>query len=518
MQPEHFDFSHPVYLPVTAEVCQALLADGASALGALSEPELAAVLVIQNLAQAQGQVDARAAEKVLGKLLAWAVDGAHSPGVGLLSEARRLFDARKLYFGLEWDFDYRIRLHHRDNPFSQRVTTGFDSERWLTVEQDKLLKIIQANLDEDIHVQGYAGIGKSYLLGALMDCLPRGRFARALLKDTRSVSARTAQRGPGKRRLAEELGIVGLRQYDAEHALDICLEVLRNYCDSRDYSLSNRHLPYFRQALSGVDAQVLLEYASRLWRYLEAQPAWGAQTGFEALLLLKRASLAGCSVPGRFSHVIIDESQDVPASLLQVIERGRQVLITLGDEYQKASGEVVRRERQVRQKDMAFAVRCGPKVERLINPLIGVHSKKSKVAFEAARHVDVGIEHFPEGFVPPEGCVVLTASRWDTMRWAMELAKSNCLLNFPDWPQMRRFMATAIGLFRAAFYAPGQDAEGPHPYFAHLLDWQQVRESERFDAAFLWVEERLEAGFKLADLTLLEARIAARPDSLILCC
>lgn len=575
MQPEHFDFSHPVYLPVSAEVCQALLqAEGAPALDALGEPELAAILVIQNLAQAPGQVDARAAEKVLGKLLAWAVDGAHSPGVGLLSEARRLFDARKLYFGLEvikgsklrlldaeqvqareylladgkWDFDYRIRLHHSDNPFSQRVTTGFDSERWLTVEQDKLLKVIQANLDEDIHVQGYAGIGKSYLLGALMECLPRGRvlalartpaklgtlrrrmgldaqakvgmtfgqFARALLKDNRPVSARTAPRGPGKRRLAEELGIVGLRQYDAEHALDICLEVLRNYCESRDYSLSNHHLPHFRQALSSLDAQVLLEYASRLWRYLEAQPSWGTQTGFEALLLLKRASLGGCSVPGRFSHVIIDESQDVPASLLQVIERGRQVLITLGDEYQKASGEVVRRERQVRQKDMAFAVRSGPKVERLINPLIGVHSKKSKVAFEAARHVDVGIEHFPEGFVPPEGCVVLTASRWDTMRWAMEMAESNCLLNFPDWPDMRRFMVTAIGLFRSAFYAPGQDAEGPHGYFAHLLDWQQVRESERFDAAFQWVEARLEAGFKLADLTGLDARVAAQPASLTL--
>jgi hypothetical protein len=33
------------------------------------------LLVIQNLAQAQGKLDAPAAEKVLGKLLAWSVDG-----------------------------------------------------------------------------------------------------------------------------------------------------------------------------------------------------------------------------------------------------------------------------------------------------------------------------------------------------------------------------------------------------------------------------------------------------------
>ncbi|TLP59178.1 MULTISPECIES: hypothetical protein [Pseudomonas] len=573
MQPEHFDFSRPVYLPITFEQCQALLqAEGAPALEALSEPELAALLVIQNLAHNPGQVDARAAEKVLGRLLAWAVEGAHSPGVGLLSEARRLFDARKLYFGLEvikasklrlmdeetvqareyllangtWDFEFRIRRQHGDNPFSQQVVTGFDKERWLTVEQDKLLKVIRANLDEDIHVQGYAGIGKSYLLGALMDCLPGGRvlalartsgklgalrqrmgldpqakvgatfaqFARALLKDARAPNSRQAL--PGKRRVAEELGILGLRQYDAEHTLDICLEVLQRYCESRDYSLSSRHLPFFRQALTGVDAQALLEYASRLWRYLEANPAWGAQTGFEALLLIKRAGLAGCSVPGRFSHVIIDESQDVPAALLQIIERGRQVLITLGDEYQKASGEVVRRERQVRHKDMTFAVRSGPRVERLINPLISLHSRKSKVAFEAARSVDVGIEHYPQGFVPPEGCVVLTASRWDSMRWAMELAECNCLLAFPDWPELRRFMATAVGLFRAAFYAAGPDAAGAHPYFAHLPDWRQVRESERFDASFLWVEARLEAGYKFADLTSLDARVSDQRASLTL--
>ncbi|QXH45369.1 hypothetical protein KSS93_21180 [Pseudomonas xanthosomatis] len=573
MQPEHFDFSRPVFLPITLEVCQGLLeAEGAPELDALSEPELAALLVIQNLAQSQGQLDARGAEKVLGKLLAWAVEGVHSPGVGLLSEARRLFDARKLYFGLEvikgsklrlldaeevaareylladgkWDFEFRIRRQQGDNPFSQQVVTGFDKERWLTVEQDKLLKVIRANLDEDIHVQGYAGIGKSYLLGALMDCLPGGRvlalartpaklgalrqrmgldaqakvgttfgqFARVLLKDARPANSRTPV--PGKRKLAEELGILGLRQYDAEHALEICLEVLQSYCQSRDYSLANRHLPFFRQALSAADAQALLEYASRLWRYLEANPAWGAQTGFEALLLIKRASLAGCSVPGRFSHVIIDESQDAPASLLQIIERGRQVLITLGDEYQKATGEVVRRERQVRHKDMAFAVRSGPKVERLINPLIGMHSRKSKVQFEAARSVDVGIEHYPQGFVPPEGCVVLTASRWDTMRWAMELAEGNCLLAFPDWPDMRRFMASAVGLFRAAFYASGQDAADAHPYFAHLPDWQQVRESERFDESFLWVEARLQGGYKFADLTCLDARVSDTRASLTL--
>jgi hypothetical protein len=128
------------------------------------------------------------------------------------------------------------------------------------------------------------------------------------------------------------------------------------------------------------------------------------------LLLIKRASLAGCVVPPRYTHVLIDESQDIPASLLQIIERGRQVLITLGDEYQHAERDLVKRKREVRQSDITYSVRSGRNVERLVNPLISRHSEKSKIPFEGAREADVGIEFYPQGFVPPQGCVVLTAS------------------------------------------------------------------------------------------------------------
>ena len=59
---------------------------------------------------------------------------------------------------------------------------------------------------------------------------------------------------------------------------------------------------------------MLLEYSSRVWGYLELNPAWGSQTGFEALLMIKRACIAGCVVPARYTHVLIDESQDIPGS------------------------------------------------------------------------------------------------------------------------------------------------------------------------------------------------------------
>lgn len=560
MQPEHFDLASPVFLPVTEDTCTALLAaDGAQALAGLTDPELAAVLVIQHLAQAAEQdLTCTAAERILVKLIGWAVD---SPAA-LLPEAQRLFDPRKLYFGFnalktvnlrlllaeevaardyllptgKWDIGYKVRHLCSNDPFSQQMITPRHRERWLSPAQDKLLRTFRANLNEDLHVQGYAGIGKSHLLGALMECLRPEKtlvlartgaklatlrermglardgeagstfaaFAKALLQGPRPPVANTAARLPGKQAVAQTLDIHGWRGHDGPAALEVCLKVLERYCHSSHTSLSSRHLPHFKQALSSLDAQVLLEYSSRLWTYLERNPQWAAQTGFATLWLIKQASLAGCVVPPRYTHVLIDESQDIPASLLQIIERGRQVLITLGDEYQLATGEMVRRKREVRQSDISYSVRSGRNVERLVNPLISVHSEKSKIPFEGARDADVGIEHYPQGFVPPEGCVVLTASHWDTMKWAIQLQQAHCPFGLADaaaQQDLQRFMTSVIALFKPDFYSNEHNDTGPHAYFRDLDDWRQVQEACQFDESFLWVESQLEKGFNVADIT-----------------
>lgn len=572
MHPEHFDLSSSAFLPITDETCALLLGtDGATALVSLSDSELAAVLVIQSLAQAaEKDLTSDAIERVLARLIAWSVDGQHSPEVGLLSEAQRLFDPRKLYFGLKvikslkmgllladevaardyllpsgkWDVDYKVRRRLNNNPFSEQMVTP-KRERWLTAAQDKLVRTFRANLDEHLHVQGYAGIGKSHLLGALIEHLRPGTslllartegklatlrqrmgangnkkpgltfedFARALLRvpvlHQGAASAKIPQ-VPSREAVAQELGVPGFRGYDPQATLNICLKVLESYCRSWDYSLSAKHLPYFKQALSDVDNKVLLEYSSRLWTYLDRNLTWGRQTGFETLLLIKRASLAGCVVPARYTHVLIDESQDIPESLLQIIERGRQVLITLGDEYQQASGPVIKRQREVRQRDVNYSVRSGRNIERLVNPLIYVHSQKGKVPFEGARDAGVSIEHYPKEFLPPEGCVVLTASHWDTMKWAIQMRDANYSLQFSTSEAQRdflHFMTTAIALFKSGYYGFEKGGNGAHSDLNEMSDWQQVRDAYRFDGSFRWVEAELEKGFNVADMTHLSLSI-----------
>ncbi|MFP3515029.1 hypothetical protein SB766_02295 [Pseudomonas sp. SIMBA_077] len=579
MRPEHADLCTPVFLPVTEQACASLLnTDGAKELVAFTDPELAAVLVIQSLAQAsEHDLNCAAAERVLAKIIAWAVDANHSATVGLLSEAQRLFDPRKLYFGLntlkklnvrflqadevatrnyllpdgKWDDGYKHRHHRANNPFSEQMVTPIHRERWLSAAQDRLVRVFRANRDEDLHVQGYAGIGKSHLLGALMECLKpestlllartpeklaalrkrmRGAydqrvcrtfeaFARALLRTPKTRFERTALRRLSGQALSQELNILGFRSYDGQATLGVCLKILEQYCQSRDHTLSAKHLPHFKQALSGLEARVLLEYSSRVWTYLNVNPNWAAGLEFEALLLIKRASLEGCVVPSRYTHILIDESQDIPASLLQIIERGRQVLITLGDEYQQANTEIAHRKRGVRHSDVCYSVRSGPTIERLVNPLISRHSHKSKVPFEGARNADVGIEIYPLGFVPPEGCVVLTASLWDMMKWVIQLHDANCAFSFVDrqaHDTLESFIGAAIALFKPGYYGVENSTQGTHPYFSDLATWQQVRDVNAFDESFLWVEAELEKGFNAASVTQLNRMLGSPGKSCLL--
>lgn len=569
MHPEHFDLSSPPFLPITDDTCTGLLGDAAQAvLAGLSTPELAAVLVLNHLPKAtEAERTGDAVERVLEKLIAWSLKPRHANAT-LLSEALRLFDPPTFAHGLEmarhlklrflsaedvaaqhyllpngeWDRAFRVRQHRRNRPFSEQMISPWRRERWLTAAQDKLVRTFRANLDEDLHVQGYAGIGKSYLLAALaehlkpentlvlaltaekLDTLKQRmgftgkrdigftfqRFALRLISPSKAALPDTPQRSLSLSLLVQALGMAGRGRFDAQSTLNVCLKALERYCRSRDYTLAASHLPHFKQPLEKVEQQVLLEYASRLWAYLGANPAWYRQLDPMGLMMIKQASLAGSTVPGRYTHVLIDESQEVPESLLQIIGRSRLALITLGDEYQHAKGDIPNRGREVRRADIIQSVRSGRTIERLVNPLISRHSNKGKATFEGTLHSDVIVEHYPHGFVPPLGCVVLTASPWDTLKWVLELDRGGGEFSVPDraaYQDVMRFMATAIALFNPNYYSAEQSVEGLHPAFSETPTWALVHDVYRFDQSFLWVESQLEKGLRSADVTRLCSRL-----------
>ncbi|WP_295461210.1 hypothetical protein [uncultured Pseudomonas sp.] len=568
MQPEHLDSGDSLFLPIANETCEILLsAEGAQALIKLTNPELAAVLVIQHLAENAGKSTPYSIEKILAKLIAWSIDSKKPADSSLLSEAQRLFSQKKLHAGLNnlknikiilltkeeveeadylasdgtWDFNFKIRIKKKKIPFSEQMVTPRFRELWLSPAQDRLVRIFRANLGEDIHVQGYAGIGKSHLLGALIDYLPpygtlllaktteklvalhkrmegRGKkpgftfeaLAKSLLPNRDHPTKNPSTSIPNKGVLAKQLNILGIQDYDERTTLDICLKVIANYCFSSSHTLSKSHLPDFRLPLSHLEAKVLLQYSITLWSYIQSNPAWDKKTGFPELVMIKRAAVEGCTIPSRYTHVLIDESQDTPDSLLQIIKRGRQVLITLGDEYQQAKHKILTKRRDIRQSEISQSVRSGRNIEKFINPLINRHSKKIKTPFEGISDTDICIKHYPLDFAPPEGCVIMTASYWDTLKWAIELSEAHRpiqVANKESQEDLMSFISSAVKFFKPDYYSPNDNSSELHFYFNEFKDWQQLHHENQFDESFLWAEKKLENGFNVSDANRIRANV-----------
>ena len=88
---------------------------------------------------------------------------------------------------------------------------------------------------------------------------------------------------------------------------------------------------------------------------------------------------------------------------------------------------------------------------------------------------------------------------------ALSLRNAKALQDF------KQFMTTAIALFKPDFYRADQSSYGPHLYFSEMSSWQQVREANQYDGAFLWVEAELEKGFNIADMNQLKGMLG-QPD------
>ena len=105
------------------------------------------------------------------------------------------------------------------------------------------------------------------------------------------------------------------------------------------------------------------------------------------------------------------------------------------------------------------------------------------------------------------------------MKWMIELQDASCPFSFSDKKaesDLKRFMTTAIALFKPEYYDAENSTDGLHPYFSEMTDWQQVRDANQFDESFLWVESEFEKGFKIADVTRLNRMIGSPGKSCVL--
>ncbi len=185
-----------LYLPVSESTLMTVLDDALSwesNLQALDMPEIASLFLLAHLSALQ-KYRHLPAERVLAEtvescsqqvernglpdLITYALQHLDrkdvDTGFHLLPTFRiALLDdeavKRKAYLSWKGLWDYGFQQRYRDNLASGRVNINFDARQHsLSAEQTRVYREFEAQKDEHMHIQGYAGTGKSSVIKSLL--------------------------------------------------------------------------------------------------------------------------------------------------------------------------------------------------------------------------------------------------------------------------------------------------------------------------------------------------------------
>jgi len=186
------------FLPLSPGTA-ALIAGGAHDTTSLSIPELTVVLLLNGL-PAMDKEGRRAAafETILAKAIgtardidgesgdgsfAQAVAARHSPpefvqGLALIEkhhlvllEEEEVAARDYLTAAGAWDFSFRQRYIGKLNPLCETVQTGYGKGFQLTDQQFRIYNTLRDQIDEHLHLEGRAGVGKTALICWLLELL-----------------------------------------------------------------------------------------------------------------------------------------------------------------------------------------------------------------------------------------------------------------------------------------------------------------------------------------------------------
>lgn len=544
-----------LYIPLSERKANALVVSDAALelLEDFTEAEIAAVLMIQHITNFdQGKSIVSPAERLLANLIAWGVRQSQEGG-NLALEAKRLFDVNKLSAGLDvlletglelmpqddvdsaeyllgdgsWDYEFRVRHYKKVAAFKAEVETPKGKLLVLSAPQDLIVRSFLAEKDESIHIQGYAGTGKTYLISSLTKFM--NPFSTLVLAQTKTqlyeltyrlqdshIAAKTFKALAAELLITKRPHLVAaaddyLNLSDSEvsrvlnigsvgvvspgRVTAICRRAVKRYCQSGDKYLTKWHLPYIKELISPVDVAVLVQYAIRIWEATISPPVYEVKFPVRGFHLIKYLSLTEEVIPETFAHVIIDESHDLSRPILQILDRSPQAVITLGDEYQCINGPVFKRSKNIRQRDITLSVRAGKNMEGVLNPLIYAHPTKIKLPFEGGGNDGTKVIYYELGKVPERPSTILVESEWGMFEWFQRLSHAGVrfALLHGSKREFVDFMTDCINLFH-------RGVQPKHRILFFHTTWESLAQSQINNGVFEKIETMLVRGYDIDKL------------------
>jgi hypothetical protein len=556
-----------VYIPLTAKTLTAVLSDGTTALKGIEIDEIFGLFALQHL------ISATTAVGVLEKGLSHSFDLLkqhllsgrqnilrenfielidpdkikaaakimYESGIALVGEAAI---ADRTYLDMEGNWDYTFSHWYLSGadvessilfPLSDFITTSDPGSGFLTAAQARVLGTIKADIHEPLAVQGYAGVGKTFIVRALLELLQERGVRQQnilILAQTRNQYHALLSKLP-KGYKGKTFGMLAadllpdefyrfkyrpeqivrmdysrlISYYNFTHQVGLsavniahyCYMTLKNYCESGADLVSEEHLPYAikNRTRGGWEECNML----RLQIIKAAQDLWSQTINPACTELsipirdyhrIKLAAQLKRQIPAHISHAIIDESHDLTQAMIQLIDGNLHCnCISLGDAYQNFNGVNHKRSEIIRKTEVVDSYRAGNEIAVLVNPVVQSHPfGQSNDVFCGNAQIYTAVEYYKTAKVPDVPTAILCSNDWACWEWVQRVggggADLECLSD------LDHFVKDAIYLFTRAVRAT-------HVTLSNHVDWASLFRANKDNAAFRRIQEMLERGYTFED-------------------
>jgi hypothetical protein len=290
----------------------------------------------------------------------------------------------------------------------------------------------------------------------------------------------------------------------------VCRSTVHSYCLSPLPTIEARHLPSLGHAASQADIAMLLEYSRLLWRETVRPSAPHIRLPIRNSQRIKFLSLTSEVIFENYSHIIIDESHELTAPMVQILDRSPQAVITLGDEFQQLSGKTPRHGGFIRQRFMTQSIRAGKQMAEVLDPLIQLHPSDIKEGFVGrAPHPTRIIGHSVMP-IPEKPTTILVANEWGLFAWFRRLTEAGAHFNLPPrtLEHLTLFVKGVDQLYR-------EDHRPQHRLIFRFAYWDALASAMGASHEFKAMHEWLGQGNTLQDFVETAQRFCSDPAAII---
>lgn len=428
-----------------------------------------------------------------------------------------------------WDRRFFGRHSEVVNPLKHEFFTAKSSFS-LTDQQARAFRVLQAEQDESLHIEGRAGTGKTHLITCLIESL---RACKPLLLAFTAVQLKALMdrfgsvnsslkgvtfgdlakellerdpryRKPGKRALprhqvsprevAARLGFHPIGKFSTAQVASMCAQAVAAFCQTNDLEVGIQHIPR-RTVLSIVDQSVFLQYANELWRQTIEPTTPEYELPLRVYHRIKHMTLVReAIIPGDFTHIIVDEAHDLPKPLASFLDRCHQPVITLGDAFQKLDGNYFERSGALRKQEIYSSVRAGRQIESVINPLIEKHPIIRSGVIEGNTNFDTRVTFYDRPEIPSGRVTILVDSEWGLFEWFQRLGHAGARFSLLQGAvsSFRLFITECISLYN-------KGSRPTHSALYRFASWSSLQTEMANNQSFQRIERMLSQNYQVED-------------------